>query len=237
MVSFNHDVALADVFVLLADSLHEGNDVADTMDILMTASTWFTAATDAGILLADGAGVLHVVASSSERTSAVEEAQLGFDEGPCLDCIRSGEPVEVPDLAKDGWRWPRFAVIAESRGFKAGHASPLRLREQTLGAMNLFAPAPGPFSNRDTALALAFAQVATISLVHQQTIHNQATLNDQLQRALDTRVIIEQAKGILAQRHNVLVDAAFTLLRTHARRSGSRLREIADGVVNRHLSV
>jgi GAF domain-containing protein len=237
MVSSDRDVELADVFVLLADSLRAGHDVVDTMDILVQASTRFTAATDAGILLADTAGVLHVIASSNERTSDVEEAQLGFDEGPCLDSFHSGKPVETPDLAKEGWKWPRFVTVAEARGFRAGHASPLRLRGTTFGAMNLFTTQPGLLSDRDTALALALAQMATISLVQHRTIQNQAAVNDQLQQALDSRVVIEQAKGVLAQRHGIAVDEAFTLLRRHARSTGSRLRDIADGVVNRRLTI
>jgi GAF domain-containing protein len=237
MVSSQHDVDLADAFVLLADSLRSGHDVIDTMDILVQASVRFTSATQAGILLADRAGVLHVVASSNERTSDVEEAQLGFDEGPCIDCINSGEPVEVSDLSKEAERWPRFVELAQARGFDAVHASPLHLRGQTFGAMNLFSSGTDSFSDRDAALAMALTQVATISLVQHQTISNQETVNDQLQRALDSRVLIEQAKGVLAQRHGVPIDDAFSLLRTYARSSSSKLHDIAERVVRQGLSL
>jgi GAF domain-containing protein len=233
----DRDVQLADVFVHLADSLRTGHDVADTMDLLIQASITFTAATDAGILLADKSGVLHVVTSTNERTADVEEAQLGFDEGPCLDCYTTGQPLDVADLAKEGWKWPRFVTVADARGFRAAHASPLRLRDQIFGGMNLFSTVPGLFSDRDTAIALALAQVATISLVQHQTISNQATVNDQLKRALDSRVLIEQAKGVIAQRNSVPIDTAFTLLRTHARSTGSRLHDIADKVVNQQFAV
>jgi GAF domain-containing protein len=231
------DVELAEAFVLLADSLRPGYDVVDTMDILVQASIRFTSATQAGILLADSAGVLHVVASSNERTSDMEEAQLGFDEGPCLDCISSGEPIEVADLALESARWPRFVARARESGFDAVHASPLRLRGHTFGAMNLFSVGPDAFSDRDAALAMGLTQVATISLVQHQTIHTQGTVNDQLQRALESRILIEQAKGVLAQRHGVPIDAAFALLRTHARASSSKLHDIAMGVVNQGLSL
>ncbi|MDJ0350255.1 GAF and ANTAR domain-containing protein [Cryobacterium sp. PH29-G1] len=237
MISSERDIELADVFVLLADSLRATHDVVDTMDILVQASTRFTSATDAGILLADPAGVLHVVASSNERTSEVEEAQLGYGQGPCLECFTTGLPVEVPDLATEATRWPQFVRLAEARGFQAAHASPLRLRDQVFGAMNLFNEQPGPLGDRDLALAAALTQVATISLVQQQTIHHQATVNDQLQRALDSRVLIEQAKGALAQRHGISVDAAFALLRSHARKNSSRLRDTAEAIVNRRLSI
>jgi GAF domain-containing protein len=237
MVSSQRDVELADAFVLLADSLRAGHDVIDTMDILVQASVHFTSATQAGILLTDSAGVLHVVASSNERTSDVEEAQLGFDEGPCIDCIQSGEPVEVSDLSAETDRWPQFVKLARSQGFGAVHASPLHLRGQTFGAMNLFSVGPDSFTDRDAALAMALTQVATISLVQQQTIQNQGTVNDQLQQALESRILIEQAKGVLAQRHGVPIDAAFSLLRTYARTSSSKLHDIADLVVREGLSI
>jgi GAF domain-containing protein len=231
------EVELADAFVLLADSLRAGHDVVDTMDILVQTSVRFTSATQAGLLLADADGVLHVVASTNERTSEVEEAQLGFDEGPCLDCIKSGEPIEVVDLSQTSDRWPRFVARALASGFTAVHASPLRLRDQTFGAMNLFSTGPDAFSDRDTALALALTQVATISLVQHQTIRQQGSVNDQLQRALDSRILIEQAKGVLAQRHGVPIDAAFVLLRTHARASSLRLHDVANLVVTQGLSL
>jgi GAF domain-containing protein len=237
MVSSFQDVELADAFVLLADSLRAGHDVVDTMDILVQASIRFTSATQAGILLADADGVLHVVASTNERTSEVEEAQLGFDEGPCLDCIESGEPVEVADLKQASERWARFVASALKSGFGAVHASPLRLREQTFGAMNLFSAGADAFSDRDAALALALAQVATISLVQHQTIQNHGLVNDQLQRALESRILIEQAKGVLSQRHGVPIDAAFALLRTRARASSSKLHDVADSIVTQGLTL
>jgi GAF domain-containing protein len=237
MVSSLRDVELADAFVLLADSLRAGHDVVDTMDILVQTSIRFTSASEAGILLADADGMLHVVASSNERTSDVEEAQLGFDEGPCLDCIESGEPVEVADLSQASERWPRFVASAQKSGFDAVHASPLRLRGQTFGAMNLFSTQPDAFSDQDAALALALTQMATISLVQHETIRRQGSVNDQLQQARDSRILIEQAKGVLAQRHGVPIDAAFALLRTHARASGTRLHDIADLVVRQGLSL
>ncbi len=235
--SSERDIELADVFVLLADSLRTSHDVVDTMDILVRASTQFTSATDAGILLVDPAGVLHVVASTSERTSEIEEAQLGFDEGPCVECFHTGVPVEIPDLSTERERWPHFVRIAEERGFRAAHASPLRLRDRVFGAMNLFNEHTGPLGDRDLALAAALAQVATISLVQEQTISRQATVNDQLQRALDSRVLIEQAKGVLAQRHNITVDSAFALLRGYARTHSSRLKDIAEAIVTQRLSL
>ena len=237
MVFSEHGVEFADVFVLVADSLRTGHEIVDTMDVLVQAATRFAVATGAGILLADTAGILHVVASSNERTADVEEAQIGFDEGPCLQSFHTGQAVEIPDLTFDTRRWPRFAQMAASRGFRAVEAFPLRLRERNVGAMNLFSPRPGFFSDRDTALALVLAQVATISLVQKRISRNQATVNDQLQRALRSLVLIEQAKGVFAQRHSLSIDAAFTLLRTHVRNNHQRLHQIADRIVNHGLIV
>ena len=237
MAFSEHNVEFADVFVLLADSLRPGHEIVDTMDVLVQAATRFATTAGAGILIADTTGILHVLASSNERTADVEEAQIGFNEGPCLQSFYTGQPVEIPDLTLDTRRWPRFAEMAVSRGFRAVQAVPLRLRERNFGAMNLFTLRPGFFSDRETALSLALAQVATISLVQKRISRNQATVNDQLQRALRSLVLIEQAKGVLAQRHSLSIDAAFTLLRTHVRNNHQHLHDIADKIVNHGLIV
>lgn len=232
-----HNTELADVFVMLADSLRSDFGVVDTMDLLVQASTTFTGAVEAGILLRDARGKLHVVASSSERASEVEEAQLGADEGPCLDSIETGEPVEVPDIATRAEEWPRFAAMAESRGLRAAHTIPLRLRTEVLGGLNLFSSQVGLMDERDAALALALAQIATISIIQRQTIDNSGAVSEQLQRALDSRIIIEQAKGVVAQQRGIGVDGAFALLRNHARSNNLGLHVIADRVVNRRLTI
>jgi GAF domain-containing protein len=236
MTVLGPDSKLADIFVMLADSLRDNYDVVDTMDLLVQAATSFTSAVEAGILLRDSEGN-HVVASTSERASDVEEAQLGADEGPCLASIESGEPVEVPDIAAASDKWPRFASVAEARGLRSAHAIPLRLRANVLGGLNLFSDRAGSFSDHDAALAMALAQVATISIVQSRTITNQGILTTQLQQALDSRVIIEQAKGVLAHQHGVGMDRAFALLRNHARSNNLGLRAIADQVVNNRLTI
>jgi len=237
MVSSQRDAELADVFVMLAAAGRDGHDSVDVMDTLIQESTRYTSASAAAILLADRAGILHVAASTDERTSDAEEAQLGFDQGPCLDCFRSGEPVGVVDLSNETGRWPQFVELAQSRGFTAVHAVPLRLRGHTLGAMNLFSTGRRPFSRQDMTLALTFARLAAISLLQQQLIQHQATVNGQLQYALDSRVVIEQAKGILAQRYRIPIDEAFVLLRTYARSTNSRLHDAADNIVNHDVTL
>lgn len=142
---------LGDVFVTLSDSLREGYDVVDTMDALVEAATSFTSPTEAGIVLGDRNGGLHVVASTSERTTQIEEEQLGIDEGSCWVAFRSGEVCEVADIAASTGRWPRFAKAARQRGFRAVHAVPLRLRDQVLGSLNLFSEDAVSLSDADVA--------------------------------------------------------------------------------------
>lgn len=237
MTFSERDVELGDIFVLLADSLKPEHDVIDTMDILVQAGTSFTSAVEAGIVLADARGVLHVVASTSERASEVEEVQLGTSEGPCLESFQTGDIVEVEDIPAEHGRWPTFAGIAEERGFLADLAVPLRLRGQTLGVMNLFSSGRGAMSYRDWALVQAMADVATISIVHTQALQHQVEVGGQLQYTLDSRVLIEQAKDVISQQHGVPIDQAFVLLRGFARNNQARLHDVADRVVNRQLLI
>lgn len=226
---------LGEVFVALADSLKTGHDVVDTMDYLVEVSTEFTTAIEAGIVLADAQGQLHVIASTSERTSDVEEEQLGTREGPCWEAFRTGSLVEIRVITDTAERWPRFASAAKTRGFQAAHAVPLRLRSQNLGSLNLFSEQPGPLSDVDAALVQALADVATIGIIQQQRIQEGLDLSAQLQTALESRVVIEQAKGVISQRNGVPIDSAFHMLRGYARRTGSRLHDVAAQVTSNQL--
>jgi transcriptional regulator with GAF, ATPase, and Fis domain len=237
MPTSDRELQLADIFVVLADSLKPGHDVIDTMDILVRACTTFTAATEAGIVLADGEGTLHVIASTSERAIDVENAQLGTDAGPCFEAFTSGAPVEIIDIANESERWPRFAAIALDRGFRAAHAVPLRLRTEVIGSINLFSEKPEALDDRETALVQAMAEVATISIVQQKAAEKNIALNDQLQNALHSRIVIEQAKGVVAQQLGIPVDEAFARIRSYARKHSAQLRVIAEQVVNHQLSI
>jgi GAF domain-containing protein len=225
-----HEPDLRTAFLILAESLAQ-SDIAQALNDLVAACVDHTSATEGGIVLADRDGVLHVVASTSERAAEVEEAQLGTHEGPCLDCVRDGEPVEVPDLDDTLDDWPDFARIAEDRGIRAVHATPMRLRGRTLGSLCLFAPTPGALSDRDAALVQTLADAATLSVLQQDAIDRGQVLSDQLQQALDSRVVIEQAKGALAHRLGVTPDEAFAHLRRQARSTGRRIHDIAEEVV------
>ena len=222
--------ALAEAFVGLADTLVDDYDVVDLMDRLATTCVELLDVSAAGILLEDLRGGLHLVASSSEQTRLLELFQLQDEEGPCLDCISLGSPVSSDDLTVDG-RWPRFSAAAADAGFTAVHAVPMRLRSDVIGGVNLFRSAGVPLGAMDQRIAQALADVATIGVLQQRSIHRAALLAEQLQTALDSRLTIEQAKGVLAQRGGIELEAAYRLLRQHARDGNHRLSPLAEQVV------
>ena len=223
---------LSETFVELADTMVVGFDVIDFMHMLTDRSVRLLDASAAGLLLADPRGELRVLAASSERARLLELFQIQSDQGPCLDCFRSGQPVAVADLSTTAQRWPRFAPAAQEAGFAAVQALPMRLRQQTIGALNLFRAAPGTFDQEDMRLGQALADVATISLLNERSMRRSETLNEQLQAALNSRVIIEQAKGKLAERLQLDMDQAFNVLRRYARTSNIRLSDLARAFVD-----
>jgi GAF domain-containing protein len=190
-----------------------------------------------GLLLADELGELQLVASTSEQVGLVEVMQLDAGIGPCVDCYRTGLAVSVSDIASDRARWPEFSAAAHSQGFLAVHATPLRLRGQTLGAMNLFSKTAGVLNAPDAAVAQALADVATIGILQERSIRETTIVTEQLQRALESRVLIEQAKGVLAAMGTTDVDEAFFAMRNYARRNNLSLRFVAEGVTSRTIDV
>ncbi|HEX3308089.1 MAG TPA: GAF and ANTAR domain-containing protein, partial [Streptosporangiaceae bacterium] len=197
---------LSETFVELTDTMVAGFDVIDFLHVLTDRSVQLLDVSAAGLLLADPRGELRVVASS-EAARLLELFQLQNDQGPCLDCFRAGRPVAA-DLAADAQRWPRFAAAAQQAGFAAVQALPMRLRDQVIGALNLFRAVPGAFDPADIRIGQAPADVATISLLHERSMRHSDTVNEQLQTALNSRVIIEQAKGKLAERLGLDMDQA-----------------------------
>ena len=218
---------LSETFVELTDTLVAGFDVIDFLHVLTNRSVQLLDVSAAGLLLADPRGELRVVAASSEAARLLELFQIQNDQGPCLDCFRSGRPVAAADLAAAAVRWPRFAPAARQAGFAAVQALPMRLREQVIGALNLFGAAPGVSSPADIRIGQALADVATISMLHERSMRHSDTLNEQLQTALNSRVIIEQAKGKLAERLGLDTDQAFSVLRDHARTRNLLLSDVA----------
>ena len=226
-------------FVSLADTLVDEYDVIDLLDRLVGYSVELLAADAAGIVLADARGRLRAVAASSEDAQLMELLQLQSDQGPCLDCVRTGSPVTVIDLtvpaAAD--RWPVFAAaVADSAAFRSVHALPLRLRREAIGALNLFHRHPGPLPPVDLSLGQALADVATIGILSERAVRHGEILNEQLQAALNSRVIIEQAKGVLTQKGKLSMDAAFDRLRNYARSRNLRLSEVARQVVETDIA-
>jgi transcriptional regulator with GAF, ATPase, and Fis domain len=222
---------LSETFVELTDTMVDDFDIIDFLHVLTTRSVELLNVSAAGLLLADPRGELRVVAASSEAARLLELFQLQSDQGPCLDCFRSGQPVGATNLSADQ-RWPRFAAAAQQAGFSAVQALPMRLRDQVIGALNLFRAAAGPFDADAVHVGQALADVATISLLHERSVRRTDTLNEQLQTALNSRVIIEQAKGKLAERLGIDVDQAFTLLREQARNRNQRLSDLARAFVD-----
>ncbi len=222
---------LADTFVELADTLVEGFDLMEFLYTLVERCTEFLDVTAVGLMFGDEQGRLRVAASSNEGTRLLELFQLQAGEGPCLECYRSGKPVEEPDMAQARARWPLFAPEAVRAGFRTVHALPMRLRERTVGSLNLFHVNAEALPPAATRLAQSLIDVATIGLIQVHGGQRSDVLLDRLQLALLTRVVIEQAKGVMAERRGITPDEAFTLLRSHARASELRLTELAYAVI------
>jgi GAF domain-containing protein len=236
-VGSSREQLLSRAFVGLADTLVDDYDIIEMLDRLVGYSVELLAADAAGIMLADSHRKLRVVASSHEDAKVMELLQLQSDQGPCMDCCRSGVPVSVPDLADAGGRWPVFvAAVAERGAYRSVHALPLRLRGEAIGAMNLFHGQPGALPEADLALGQALADVATIGILSERAIRSSELVTEQLQTALNSRVIIEQAKGVLAQRGNLTMAAAFDRLRRYARTHNTRLSEVARKVVETDIA-
>jgi GAF domain-containing protein len=224
-------------FVGLADSLVDDYDIIELLDRLAGYSVELLAADAAGIMLGDAQGTLRLVASTDERSDWMELLQIEADEGPCVECYRSGTPVSVTDLTDAAVRWPRFvAALAERGTYGSVHALPLRLRGEPIGTLNLFHREPGPLPGADLALGQALADVATIGILSERAIRRGEVVNEQLQTALTSRVVIEQAKGVLAERGHLSMSDAFDRLRRYARNRNLRLAEVAREIVETDLA-
>ncbi|MDX8141827.1 GAF and ANTAR domain-containing protein [Lentzea sp. BCCO 10_0061] len=223
-------------FVQLADTLVDDYDVVDVLHQLVEHCVQLLDATAAGLMLSDQRGSLRVVAYSSAQTRMLELFQLQASEGPCLDCVHSGEPVLVADLSTEIPRWPRFAPLAIEEGFASVHAMPMRLRRETIGTLNLFRRETGLLSEEDLLVVRALADTATIGILQERAIRRGEVVTEQLQTALNSRVVIEQAKGVLAFAGNLEMEQAFHALRGYARSRGRRLADISRELVLGELS-
>lgn len=236
MAAPTREQALAETFVRLADTMVDDYDVAELLDQLVNACVHVLGVTAAGLLLDDQKGNLALVASSSQETRLLELFVLQNNEGPCLDCVRTGAAVTSDNLENDRGRWPLFVPAAHLAGFYSVAAVPMRLRDQTIGGLTLFMDVPQAVPPPNRRLAQALADVATIGILQQRSLHRSHVLSEQLQTALTSRIAIEQAKGILAERNNLTMDAAFEALRRHARDNNLKLTEVATAVVTAGLN-
>jgi ANTAR domain/GAF domain len=227
---------VTEAFVALASSLASGYDVVDLLNSLTAECARLLDVASAGLLLADRTGVLHVLAASTEHTRQLELFQLQREEGPCLDCYRTGQAVTATDLSKAVDRWPQFVAGAQLAGFASVHALPMRLRENTLGTLGLFGTTVGALNPEDLVLGQALADVASVALLHDRASADKAVVNEQLQNALTSRVAIEQAKGVLAEHGQLDMADAFAMLRRYARDHNERLTDVAQQVVGRSLT-
>lgn len=223
-------------FVDLSNELVDDYDVVEMLSRLTTNCASLLDVESAGLLLADQRGSLHLVASSSERTHHLELFQLQRDEGPCLDCHRAGEAVLVDDIDAAQERWPHFCQAARATGFRSVHALPMRLQGRVLGTLGLFGDAVGRLGDDDLALAQALAHVACVALVNEKSAADLVTVNTQLQHALTSRIVVEQAKGLIGHTGGLGMEEAFAVLRRYTRDHGRKLSEVAAEVVSRQLS-
>jgi transcriptional regulator with GAF, ATPase, and Fis domain len=228
---------LTRVFVELADTLIDEFDALDFLSVLTERSVELLRADAAGVILLDAHGVMHVVASTSDRAQLLELIELQNEEGPCLDCLDTGRAVVNVGLAEAQQRWPTFTGALAEVGFQSAHAIPLRLRDSVVGAMNLFCTADSRLSEADVAVGQALADVATIGLLQERAVRQAGLIATQLQAALDNRVLIEQAKGVLMATAGIDLDQAFQLMRAYSRRHNVAVKDTARRVAGRSLGV
>ncbi|MBV9839542.1 MAG: GAF and ANTAR domain-containing protein [Solirubrobacterales bacterium] len=226
---------IVETFVELADMMVDEFDVVDFLHRLAGRCVELLDCAEAGILLADAAGVLRVMASSSERSEALELLQSQNEEGPCFECVAGGRTVFSENLDDDRARWPVFAPAAVRRGVRSVHALPMRARGATIGGLNLFRSKAGRIDQPDATLAQGMADIAAIALIQERTLREGRDVVSQLQGALTSRVVIEQATGMLAERAQIGMDVAFARLRHHAREKNRRLSEVARELIDSQL--
>lgn len=230
------EAILVRTFVELADTLVDDFDVVELLTTLADRCVDVLDVAAAGLMLAASDGELRVVASSSDAMRVLELFELQAEEGPCPDAYRTGRPIVNQQLTSPDDRWPRFAPLAVEAGFQSVHALPMRLRGQTIGALNLFRFGEGTLNEADVVAAQAFAHVATIATLQHRAAAEAQAVNDQLTHALNTRVVIEQAKGMVGERTGLSMEQSFNLLRSHARNHNRRLADVASDIIDGTLA-
>ena len=226
------EATLTRTFVELADTLVADFDVTDILTLVAERCVEVLDVDAAGLMLADAEGTLRVIASSSEAMRVLELFELEAEEGPCVDAFRTGAPAINFDLQNVNGRWPRFAAEALAAGFHAADALPLRVRGVVIGALNMFRNESGEMDEADVRVAQALADIASIAILQHRATLEAGVVNSQLQHALDSRVVIEQAKGMIAERLQLTMEQAFATMRSHARNHNLRLGDVARDVIS-----
>ena len=221
------DEVLFATLIEMADTTIAGFDLISFADRLVGACVDLLGVTSAGIMLADQSGSLRVFASTNEESRVLELLELQNNDGPCLEAFRTGKLIEGVDLSRFTGRWPHFVAAATAARINTAYAVPLRLRDQMIGALNLFQSGTKALSLRDLQVARVLADMAAIGIIHHWSIRHGEVLTEQLQGALDTRVIIEQAKGIVAQRQGLSMGESFRYLLQLARSSHRPIADVA----------
>ncbi|HEX7589395.1 MAG TPA: GAF and ANTAR domain-containing protein, partial [Demequinaceae bacterium] len=233
----SRETRISAAFVAVADTLTTDFDVVDLLHTLVQECVEILGMKAGGLMLADGAGELHLMTSTSEAAAFVEVMQLAAASGPCIDCFTGGVAVSVSDIEDPDSHWPEFASASLAQGFHSALATPMKLRGRIIGTMNLFGATTGKVSARNAAVAQALADVATIGILQERLIHEGHLVEEQLHNALDSRIMIEQAKGVLAHSLSLSMDDAFGLLRKYARDGNLTIRSVAQRVSDRELAV
>lgn len=237
MTDDTREEILLRTFAKLADTLVDDYDIVDLLQMLVDTCRDVLDTRAAGILLANSAGELELLASTSEASQLVELMQLAAEAGPCIEAFTTGHVISVPDVALSPPEWVRFRDSALGQGFASVHSIPMRLRDTTIGTLNLLRENTGELDERDATAGKAFADVATIGILHERSLRESATLTEQLQTALNKRVLIEQAKGFVAHTYDVSVDAAFTLIRDYGRSHRMPLSQVAEQLITLRLDI
>jgi len=221
---------LAQVFVELSDTVLDTFDIIEFLDNLTERCVELLDADAAGLMLADQRNRLNLMAATVQRARVLGLFELHIQEGPSLECFTTGRAITNLSLAESRERWPRFGPAAIHSGFGTTHALPMRLRGQIIGALSLLTQDQRQLSVTDLAIGQAMADLATIGLLHQRNADEQKTLSEQLTIALNSRVLVEQAKGALADRARISLNEAFHRMRDYARHNRVPLASVASEV-------
>jgi len=238
MAAEDTSALLLDTFVELADTLASGYEVGDLLQFLVDRCSELLLADTAGVLLETPGGDLPTLAAATSQDMLdIEELEIGLQQGPCLEAYRTGKPVLVEDLAQCHERWPEFTPRIVALGMQSAYAFPLLLRGDRIGALNLYRAEVKTFAPHEIRLGQALADIAAVGILQERAVFAAERRADQLQRALNSRIMIEQAKGVLAERRRIPPGEAFQRLRSHARSNNMKLREVCRHVMNGELDL